>query len=277
MPGSRYLHIGDRGLNVEATTSGVMLGLLRSDGIERDAGSRPRKRVCRLIVCFAALSLVYGVMVCTGGIANAASFQDVDARVARCNLVVEQVLAMPDGGIPKDLLQRSRGVVIFPGVLKAGVVVGISYGSGVMLRRDEGTAQWSKLAFVKIKGGSLGVQVGAQYTDLILLLMSEDAVEALLEDGLTLGVDISIAAGPVGRDASAGTDRGFSAGILSYSRSKGLFLGLSLKGAVMGPDRESNNAYHGKGITVQDVLYGNEGTLSDSGKLLIATLDEASK
>ncbi len=207
--------------------------------------------------------------------AIAGSFEDADAQIRLSYLVLSDALKMPDRGIPRDLLPRSRGLLIFPGVLKAGLVLGITYGSGVGLRRDEDTGKWSKPAFFQIKGGSLGVQAGAQAVDLVLLVMSERGVQGLLEDGFTLGADVSIAAGPIGRDASAGTDLGFSTGILSYSRTKGLFVGLSLNGASLKQDRESNEVYHGKGVTVQDVFYEDKGSMSDNARLLLKTINEA--
>jgi SH3 domain-containing YSC84-like protein 1 len=207
----------------------------------------------------------------------ALSFDEVDARIVSCDSVLRNVMAMPDKGIPRDLLQKCRGLAIFPGFVTLGVVVGVSYGDGIVLHRDEKTGLWSKPAFFKIRGGSVGLQAGAQSTDLILLIMSEDGVRCLLEDQFSLGADLSVAAGPVGRDASAGTDMSFRYGILSYSRSKGIFAGVSLKGASLQPDPLANEAYHGKGITVQDVFYEDKGALSDNARALIKTLDGASE
>lgn len=106
--------------------------------------------------------------------AAAATFEELDTSISACNQVLKNVLEMPDRGIPRDLLQRCRGLAIFPGVIRVGLLVGASYGSGVILRRDENTAVWSRPTFFKVRGGSLGVQIGAQSTDLILLLMSEE-------------------------------------------------------------------------------------------------------
>ncbi len=194
-----------------------------------------------------------------------------------CDSVLQNVMAMPDKGIPRDLLQRCRGLAIFPGFVKMGVVVGVAYGNGIVLHRNEKTGKWSKPAFFKIRGGSVGLQAGAQSTDLILLIMSEDGVRYLLEDQFTLGADVSVAAGPLGREASAGTDMRFRSGILWYSRSKGIFAGLSLKGASLQPDTEANEVYHGAGVTVQDVFYEDKGALSDNARALIKTLEEAAK
>lgn len=201
--------------------------------------------------------------------------EELDKRILQCDAVLKSVLQMPDRTIPKELLQRCRGLAIFPGVFKAGLVVGISYGKGVVLRREERTGQWSRPAFFGIRGGSLGAQVGVQYVDLILLVMSDKGMEGLLEDKFTLGADASVAAGPVGRDAAAETILNLDAGILSYSQTKGLFAGIALTGGALEPDRKENEAYHGKGVSVQDVFYEGKGSLSDSARSLMRTLDKA--
>ena len=110
----------------------------------------------------------------------AVSLEDLEKRIQTCNLVLKNVLAMPDRGIPRDLLARCRGVAVFPGVIKVGLLVGVSYGDGIVLRRDEATGEWSRPAFFRIRGGSIGLQVGAQSTDVILLIMSEGGLEGLL-------------------------------------------------------------------------------------------------
>lgn len=157
--------------------------------------------------------------------------------------VFEQVMGAPDRSIPRELLDRAEAVAVFPGMLKAGFVVGGRGGSGVISRRV--TGGWSAPAFFKMGGASLGLQIGAAKTDLILLFMNDDALKGLLEDKLELGGEASAAAGPVGRTASATTNLTLDAGILSYSRSKGLFAGLEIKGAVINPDNNLNEALYG--------------------------------
>jgi SH3 domain-containing YSC84-like protein 1 len=217
------------------------------------------------------------MLVLQPGVSAAITFQELDSRILDCDLVLKSALEMPDRGIPKDLIQRCRGLAIFPSVLRVGLVLGVSFGSGIVLRRDEKTGQWSRPAFFTIRGGSVGVQAGAQATDLVLLVMNEEGVEGLLEDKFTLGADVAVAAGPVGRQASAETSVRLDSGILSYSRSKGLFAGLALKGAALESDTEANEIYHGKGITAQDVFYGGQGSLSDNARLLIKTLEDATR
>ena len=205
------------------------------------------------------------------------SREDLDKRILDCDLVLKNALGMPDRGIPVDLLQRCRGLAIFPGVIKLGIIVGIDFGSGVILHRNEKTAEWSKPGFFTIRTGSLGLQVGAQSTDLVLLIMNEQSFRIMLEDKFALGANIAVAAGPVGRDASAETDMTLTSGILSYSRSQGIFVGLSLKGAVLEPDSDANLVYHGNGVSVQDIYYAGQGSLTDNARTLLESLNAATQ
>jgi lipid-binding SYLF domain-containing protein len=166
--------------------------------------------------------------------------------------VFDQVMDAPDRSIPRELLDRAEAVAVFPGVLKAGFVVGGRGGSGLISRRV--TGGWSAPAFFKLGGASVGLQIGASKTDFVLLFMNEDAVRGLLEDKFEMGGEASAAAGPVGRAASATTNLTLDAGILSYSRSKGLFAGLELKGAVINPDNNLNEALYG--LKARDLLTG---------------------
>ncbi|MDT5293491.1 MAG: YSC84-like protein 1 [Acidobacteriota bacterium] len=166
--------------------------------------------------------------------------------------VFEKIMGASDSSIPKELLDRAEAVAVFPGMLKAGFVVGGRGGSGIISRRV--TGGWSAPAFFKMGGASVGPQIGAAKTDLILLFMNEDALKGLLEDKLEMGGEASAAAGPVGRTASATTNLTLDAGILSYSRSKGLFAGLELKGAVINPDNNLNEALYG--LKAREVLTG---------------------
>ena len=225
----------------------------------------------------AACQLVLALVVLFGpAIAAEPTPEDLNKRIAASNEALKKVTEITERRIPKDLLRKCRGVAIFPRVLNVGLLVGVSFGKGVVLRRDEKTAEWSKPAFFTVRGGSVGAQAGAQSIELILLIMSEEGIQGLLENRYTLGADISVAAGPVGRKASAETDIRFDAGILSYSKAKGLFAGISLKGASLAPDMPANRVYHGEGITVQDVLYEGKGGVSEEAGTLAKTLSEAS-
>ena len=170
-------------------------------------------------------------------------------RAAR---VFDQIMATREKSIPRDLLQRAEAVAVFPGVLKGGFIVGGRRGSGVISRRVAGG--WSAPAFFDLTGGSIGLQIGASSTDYVLLFMNEEAVASLLGNKLEIGGEGSAAAGPVGRSASASTDLRLNAQILSYSRSKGAFAGLELKGVVIKPDSEDNSQVYG--MAARDILTG---------------------
>jgi SH3 domain-containing YSC84-like protein 1 len=174
-------------------------------------------------------------------------------RSQRAAKVFTEIMAAPDKAIPKDLLDKAEAVAVFPNVIKAGFIIGGRGGSGVISRRVRGG--WSAPAFFKLGGGSVGLQIGASSTDFVLLFMNEEALKGLLEDKLEIGGEGSIAAGPVGRAASASTNLTLDAGILSYSRSKGLFAGLELKGVVIDPDNDDNEAVYN--LKARDILTGN--------------------
>ena len=158
--------------------------------------------------------------------------------------VLNQVMRIPDRAIPKDLLDRAEAVAIFPGVINAAFIFGGRGGVGVISRRTP--TGWSAPAFFKIGGGSFGAQIGGQKIDYIMLIMNEGGLRGLLQDKFELGGEASVAAGPVGRAASATTTTTLDAGILSYSRAKGLFAGVSIQGAVISPDNDRNQAVYAK-------------------------------
>ncbi|MBA3767937.1 MAG: lipid-binding SYLF domain-containing protein [Acidobacteria bacterium] len=158
--------------------------------------------------------------------------------------VFREIMGAPDRGIPRDLLHRAEAIVVFPGVKKAAFIVGGQGGQGVVSRRAPGG--WSEPAFLNLGGGSIGAQIGAQKTDYVLLIMNKEGLNGLLEDKFEMGGEASVAAGPVGRTAAATTNATLDAGILSYSRTKGAFAGVSLKGAVIGHDNDLNQAIYGK-------------------------------
>ena len=158
--------------------------------------------------------------------------------------VFTEIMGAPDKGVPRGLLNKAEAIAVFPGVVKAGFIIGGRGGHGVISRRGPGG--WSAPAFFNIGGGSVGLQIGASKTDFVLLFMNEDALNGLLRSKFEIGGEGSAAAGPVGRSTSATTDATLQAGILSYSRSKGLFAGLELKGSVIDPDNDDNVAVYGK-------------------------------
>ncbi len=165
------------------------------------------------------------------------------------------IVRVPDKAIPKELIDRAEAIAVFPGVLKAAFIFGGRGGDGVISRRT--ASGWSAPAFFNLGGGSFGAQIGASKTDYVLLFMNEGALKGLLEDKFEIGGEVGIAAGPVGRAASASTNATLDAAILSYSRSKGAFVGAALKGVVINPDNNLNEAIYG-GMKARDVLLGTQ-------------------
>ena len=187
-------------------------------------------------------------------VAVASDREDDVSRTRKAALVFKQIMDTPDRGIPHDLLESAKCIAIIPGDVKFALIFGGSYGRGVASCR---TAHgWSAPMFVAIEGGSVGYQIGGSFTDLIMLFMNDHALHSLLSDKFKLGADASVAAGPVGRKAAASTDLKLNAEILSYSRSKGLFAGVSLDGAVVQADKSGNEALYGDNVDRHDILDG---------------------
>ena len=170
--------------------------------------------------------------------------QDAARHASEAAKTFTEIMNVKDKAIPQELLDTAEAIAVFPGVIKAAFLVGGRGGQGVISRRVKGG--WSAPAFFNLGGGSFGPQIGAQKTDYVLLIMNESGLNGLLKDKFELGGEASIAAGPVGREAAASTNPRLDAGILSYSRSKGAFIGAALKGAVITPDNDLNEAIYGK-------------------------------
>jgi len=171
---------------------------------------------------------------------------DSAKRLGEASSVFSEVMAAPDKGIPQELLEKAHCIVIVPGLKTAAFVVGGKYGKGYLSCRNKGGSGWSAPATVRIEGGSFGFQIGGSSTDLIMLVMSERGADKLLASKFTLGAEGSVAAGPVGRTATAQTDAQMHAEILSWSRSQGLFAGLALEGATLREDLDDNATLYGK-------------------------------
>lgn len=165
-------------------------------------------------------------------------------RVDKASATMSEIMRISDRSIPTDLLAKAKAIVVFPGTLKAAFIVGGQGGKGVAIRRLE--TGWSAPAFLNLGGGSIGAQIGGQKTDYILLIMNENGLKRLLEDKFEIGGEGSVSAGPIGRTAAASTNVTLGAEILTYSRSKGLFAGVSLKGVVISQDEDMNNAVYQK-------------------------------
>ena len=182
-----------------------------------------------------------------GNRANDARRHTTDAAT-----VFDEIMSTSDSAIPKELVDKAQAIAVFPGVVKAAFVVGGREGKGVISRRS--AAGWSAPAFFNLAGGSFGAQIGANKTDYVLLIMNEKGLDKLLADKFELGGEVGVAAGPAGREASAATDAQLNAEILTYSRSKGAFIGAALKGTTITPDNDLNQAFYG--VNARGVLTG---------------------
>lgn len=170
--------------------------------------------------------------------------------------VLEQTLSIPESGIPPALLSNAEGIAIIPGVIKAGFILGGRYGKGILVVRQE-DGSWSNPVFITVAGGSVGWQIGVESIDIILVFKSSRSIEGIMKGKFTLGADASVAAGPVGRQASASTDIMLKAEIYSYSRSRGLFAGLAVDGAGIQINHDANEAFYGKGLALPADIIGN--------------------
>jgi lipid-binding SYLF domain-containing protein len=205
--------------------------------------------------------------------------QDAEnARLKESYNVLKEIVGSPDKGIPNDLLQKSECVVVFPSVKKAGFIVGASYGRGVMTCRtgEEFRGPWSAPAMFALEGASFGLQIGGEATDFVLLVMNEKGANSVLSSKVKLGADASAAAGPVGRTSSAETDIAMKAEILSWSRAKGAFAGVSLEGSTMRSDDGANKNLYRKELTAKEIVREGKVTTPEAGKPLIDFLQKAS-
>src|ERR1700731_1965073 len=198
-------------------------------------------------------------------------------RLENCGMVLKEILDIPDD-IPQDLLDKSECVIVYPSVLKAAFVLGGSYGRGAMSCRtgEHFTGPWSAPTMMALEGGSIGFQIGGQATDFVLLVMNDRVAHAILKSKVKLGADASAAAGPKGRNASAETDVTMRAEILTYSRARGLFAGISLAGSSVRPDRDANARIYGKQIEAESIIFKGAVAVPPAAQKLIAYLNQKS-
>jgi lipid-binding SYLF domain-containing protein len=207
-------------------------------------------------------------------VASASDQSKDDDRLRNCGTVLNEILSVPDN-IPQDLLDKADCVVVFPSVLKAAFIVGGSYGRGAMSCRkgEDFRGPWGAPTMMALEGGSFGFQIGGQATDFVLLVMNERGARGILASKVKLGGDASVAAGPVGRDSSAETDATLRAEILSYSRARGLFAGVSLEGSTIRPDNGDNRRLYGKKIPASDIVLSRRVAVPPAARQLVSTLD----
>jgi SH3 domain-containing YSC84-like protein 1 len=226
----------------------------------------------KLLSCLSSILFVLTPLF--AGVASAADETKDDDRLRNCGTVLKEILDIPDD-IPQDLLDKADCVVVFPSVLKAAFIVGGSYGRGAMSCRqgDDFKGPWGAPTMMALEGGSFGFQIGGQATDFILLVMNERGARGILASKVKLGGDASVAAGPVGRDSSAETDATLRSEILSYSRARGLFAGVSLEGSTIRPDNGDNRRVYGRKISAKEIVLSGAVPTPEAARQLISTLD----
>ncbi len=209
--------------------------------------------------------------------ADTADRKKQEDRLQNAGQVMGEILNIPEN-IPQDLLDKTKCIVVIPSVLKAAFIIGGSYGRGAMVCRsgEKFTGPWGAPAMYALEGGSFGFQLGAEATDFVFLIMNDRGATSLLHSKVKLGGDASVAAGPVGRDAEADTDVTMRSEILTYSRSRGAFAGISLEGSTLRPDDDANEALYGRKIHASDIVLGPAPTTPAAAHTLIAVLDKAS-
>jgi SH3 domain-containing YSC84-like protein 1 len=209
--------------------------------------------------------------------AKPADDQKENDRIRNAGTVLNEVLNVPDD-IPRDLLHKARCVIVLPSVMKAAFVVGGDYGRGVMVcsTGHDFNGAWGAPTMMALEGGSVGLQIGGEATDLVILVMNNRGADSLLHSKVKLGADASVAAGPKGREAQADTDINMRAEMLSYSRSRGAFAGISLEGTTLRPDGEANRRLYGKNVSASEIIQESKVSAPESAHMLVTTLQEAS-
>src|SRR5256885_10153917 len=198
-------------------------------------------------------------------------------RLENCGMILKEILDIPDD-IPQDLLDKAECVIVYPSVIKAAFVIGGSYGRGAMTCRtgEHFTGPWSAPTMMALEGGSIGFQLGGQATDFVLLVMNPRGARAILSSKVKLGADASAAAGPKGRTANASTDVTMRAEVLSYSRARGLFAGLSLEGSTVRPDHDANERIYGKKVEAESIVFKGTVAVPPAAQKMIAYLNQKS-
>jgi lipid-binding SYLF domain-containing protein len=223
----------------------------------------------KYLVAAACLTLVSGAV-------YARKLNKEQKRLEECGVVMQEVLNVPDN-IPHELLEKAECVIVIPSVKKLAFGVGADYGRGAMICRtgEHFRGRWGAPAMYALEGGSVGFQIGGEATDLVLLVMNGKGMDSILSSKVKLGADASVAGGPKGRDASADTDAWMRAEILSYSRSRGLFAGVSLEGSTIRPDNDASERVYGREIKAADIVRSDKMSVPATGRHLAAVLQKS--
>ncbi len=205
------------------------------------------------------------------------SSDDEVKRITEATNVLEEIMSAADKAVPRSILEKAEGIAVFPSMIKGGLVVGAQHGRGILSVRDKKNGGWSAPAFLTINGGSFGMQIGAQAIDLVLVINNQRGLEQLVKNQFKIGADAAATAGPVGRDASASTDIQMRAQILSYSRSRGLFAGVTLNGSTIRQDRDANERYYGIGYRTGQIVFDGMAATPETANGWKATLTKHAK
>ena len=226
----------------------------------------------KLLPCLS--TMILAVLPLITDVASASGQTKDDDRLRNSGTVLKEILDLPDS-IPQNLLDKADCVVVFPSVLKAAFIVGGSYGRGAMSCRkgEDFRGPWGAPTMMALEGGSFGFQIGGEATDFVLLVMNERGARGILASKVKLGGDASVAAGPVGRDASADTDATLRSEILSYSRARGLFAGISLEGSTIRPDNNDNRRVYGRKISAREIVLSGTVAVPPAAEQMTSTLD----
>ena len=222
-------------------------------------------------ICKVFIFAIFVITFALSGRAMAGENKWVDL-VEECGKILGEIQKMPDQNIPEDLIRKCEAIAIFPNTVSAGLGIGGKYGQGIIMVRNKSGAGWSSPAIFTLAGGSLGWQIGGQATDIILLIMNRRSVDGILRGKFKLGADAAISAGPVGRNAEASTDAQLKGGILSYSRSRGLFVGIKLEGAVIKEHKDGNAILYGQALSADDILIRGKGSMPQQAKNILRVL-----
>jgi SH3 domain-containing YSC84-like protein 1 len=232
-----------------------------------------RRTVMKKTIIYLMSMLLMVEAICSASAFAADQEKDTN-RLENSGTVLKEILDVPDD-IPQDLLDKADCVVVFPSVLKAAFIVGGSYGRGAMSCRkgQNFTGPWGAPTMMALEGGSFGFQIGGEATDFVLLVMNERGASGILTSKVKLGADASVAAGPVGRTASAETDATLRADILSYSRARGAFAGIALEGSTIRPDNGANKEIYGREVAARDIVLSGHVAIPPAAKRMVSTLD----
>jgi lipid-binding SYLF domain-containing protein len=224
-----------------------------------------------------AIALALAVTAIVNPLIAQKSSEDEVKRVTEAATVLDEIMSAADKAVPRGIMERAEGIAVFPSMLKGGLVFGAQHGRGILSVRDKKNGGWSSPAFLTINGGSFGMQIGAQAIDLVLVINGQRGLEQLVKNQFKIGADAAATAGPVGRDASASTDIQMRAQILSYSRSRGLFAGVTLNGSTIRQDRDANERFYGEGYRTGQIVFDGLGGSPEAANQWKATLAKYAK